>query len=158
MLGSSTVGEVVRALVRLSAAQRHQGHAGVDNDVRPTAVRPPSCHPADVAHCSCACPPPSPPYPHHKQDTRAYHLRMMDDGEPDLDFPELDNAVKVVSTGERDFALCVRRSEEMVMHIRVEKQLASTGTTVLRLLFRLVGKFAPPAPGRQHAVMRWFSA
>lgn len=72
---------------------------------------------------------------------------MMDDGEPDLDFPELDNAVKVVSTGERDFALCVRRSEEMVMHIRVEKQLASTGTTVLRLLFRLVGKFAPPAPG-----------
>lgn len=57
MLGSSTVGEVVRALVRLSAAQRHQGHAGVDNDVRPTAVRRPSCHPADVAHCSCACPP-----------------------------------------------------------------------------------------------------
>lgn len=77
-------------------------------------------------------------------DPRKYCLRIMDDGEPDFDFPELDPTVAVESSGETDFALCRRDTNEMVLHIRVKQHRASTGLLVLRVLFRFA---SPPVGG-----------
>jgi len=94
------------------------------------------------------------------QDTRKYSLHIMDEGEPDFDFPgaspvvhvaavrhsnvlpsrcsppECDPKVKIESTGEEDFALCLRETQSMVLHIRVKRSRASTGTAILRVMFR----------------------
>ena len=49
---------------------------------------------------------------------------------------EVDPSVAIESSGETDFALCQRGTEDMTLHIRVRKHRASSGMHVLRVLFR----------------------
>ena len=63
-------------------------------------------------------------------DPKRYELRIAEDGEPDMDFPEMDGSVPITTFGVDEFVLC--RVGDWAVELLVELTAQSTDRLEMR--------------------------